>query len=70
MTMHLRAPYVTAVRTVGMPRGDAMPAAVRKVFSDLPVEDGYRYKAIGSLQALALAVLAAALTTGLMWVAF
>jgi len=68
MTMHVRSTYVTAVRAVGMPRGNALPAAVRAVVREPLVEDGYRHRAIGSLQALGLAVLAAVLTTGLMWV--
>jgi hypothetical protein len=69
MTMHVRATYVTAVRAVGMPRGNAMPAAVGADVREPLVDDGYRHRAIGSLPALGLAILAAVLTTGLMWVA-
>lgn len=68
MTMHVRATYVTAVRAVGMPRGNAIPAVVRAIDVEPLVEDGYRHQAIGSLQALGLAILAAVLTTGLLWV--
>src|SRR3954468_24606418 len=70
MNMVIRTAEVSTWRSVGMPRGTAMGVLPAANTGPL-VEDGYRHKAIGSLQALALAlaVAAAVMTTGLMWVA-
>ncbi|GEO99570.1 hypothetical protein [Methylobacterium haplocladii] len=67
MTMAMRTTDVTTVRTVRMPRGTAartlpMDEGVRSL-----IGDGYRHEAIGSLQALALAVVASLLVSGLLW---
>ena len=53
---------------VGMAQ-PAAPAALRIQPGRARIEDGYRHRPIGSLQALALAVGAALMITGLMWVA-
>ncbi|MEL6063039.1 MULTISPECIES: hypothetical protein [unclassified Methylobacterium] len=63
MTLVLRSSYIQTVRRVRVPvglvpRNDAPPALIT---------DAYRYKATGSLQALALAVAASIVTPVLLW---
>ncbi|GJE74296.1 hypothetical protein [Methylorubrum suomiense] len=65
MTLVLRTTYIQTVRRVRVPvrlapRNDAGPRFVA---------DGYRYRSIGSLQALALAIAASAVTPALLWLA-
>lgn len=65
MTLVLRSTTIQTVRRVRAPvmtapRNDAGPRVVL---------DGYRYRSIGSLQALALAVMASAVTPALLWLA-
>lgn len=65
MTLVLRTTYVQTVRRVRAPVGLApLNDAGRRV-----VSDGYRYRSIGSLQALALALVASAVTPALLWLA-
>lgn len=66
MAMVARATFVTTVREVRMPRGAPRhPADAGGL-----IEDGYRHRAIGSLQAFALALAASVLVTGLIYAAF
>ena len=46
-----------------------MPVTLRAHNTDAPsvVSDGYRYRSIGSLQALGLAILASMVTPALLW---
>jgi hypothetical protein len=65
MTLVLRSTTIRTVQRVRVPvalsaRNDARPALV---------VDGFHYQAIGSLQALALAVAAALVTPVLLWLA-
>jgi len=65
MTLVLRTTYIRTVRRVRVPVGLApLNDAGQRV-----VTDGYRYRSIGSLQALALAVAASAVTPVLLWLA-
>lgn len=56
----------TMVREVRMPRGSAVraPSQPGRV-----IEDGYRHRAVGSFQALALAIVASVTVVGLVYVA-
>ncbi|CAX21950.1 protein of unknown function [Methylorubrum extorquens DM4] len=65
MTLVLRSTYIKTVRRVRVPVG-LVPwnDAGQQV-----VADGCRYRSIGSLQALALAVAASAVTPALLWLA-
>lgn len=67
MTMVMRTTYVTMARTVRMPRGAAARTIPMDEGAKSLIGDGYRHEAIGSLQALALAVVASLLVTGLLW---
>ncbi|GJD35031.1 hypothetical protein [Methylobacterium aerolatum] len=58
---------VTVVRDVRMPRGSAVRAVPVAAGAGGVIEDGYRYRALGSLQALGLAVAASAVLTGLLF---
>ncbi|MBP1179900.1 hypothetical protein [Methylobacterium sp. PvR107] len=65
MALVLRTTTITTVRRVRaqvmpVPRNDAGPRVIADV---------YRYRSIGSLQALALAILASAVTPALLWLA-
>jgi hypothetical protein len=65
MALVLRTTTITTVRRVRaqvmpVPRNDAGPRVI---------SDGYRYRSIGSLQALALAILGSAVTPALLWLA-
>ncbi|AIQ92358.1 MULTISPECIES: hypothetical protein [Methylobacterium] len=63
MTLVLRSTHIRTVRRVWMPlRLEPRNDAGRRV-----VADGYHYGRIGSLQALALAIAASAVTTVLLW---
>ncbi|GJD77389.1 MULTISPECIES: hypothetical protein [Methylobacterium] len=65
MTLVLRTTQIRTVRRVRVPVGLApLNDAGRRV-----VTDGYRYRSIGSLQALALAIAASAVTPALLWLA-
>lgn len=65
MTLVLRTTTITTVRRVRVP---VMPAP-RNDAGPCVVSDGYRYRSIGSLQALALAIVASAVTPALLWLA-
>lgn len=67
MNMVMSIAYVPTVRTVGMPRGAAGRRASRRVDKGSLVEDVYRYRAIGGLQALGLAITASFVLTALLW---
>ncbi|UIN37336.1 hypothetical protein [Methylobacterium oryzae] len=65
MTLVLRTTQIRTVRRVRVPVELApLNDAGRRV-----VTDGYRYRSIGSLQALALAIAASAVTPALLWLA-
>ena len=65
MTLVLRTTYIRTVRRVRVPVG----LAPRNDAGQRVVADGYRYKSIGSLQALALAIAASVVTPALLWLA-
>ena len=56
-------PYIQTVRRVRVP----VRLAPRNDAGQRVVADGYRYRSIGSLQALALAIVASAATPALLW---
>ncbi len=64
MTMISGTTAGTMVREVRMPRGSAVRAPSRPA---RVIEDGYRYHAVGSLQALALAIVASLVVVGLIY---
>ena len=65
MTLVLRTTYIQTVRRVRVP----VRLAPRNDEGPRFVADGYRYRSIGSLQALALAIAASAVTPALLWLA-
>ncbi|WP_457107405.1 hypothetical protein [Methylobacterium sp. P5_C11] len=65
MTLVLRSTHIQTVRRVRMPVG----LAPRNDAGRQVVGDGYRYRSIPSLQALALAVVASVVTPALLWLA-
>ncbi len=69
MTSVARATFRTTVRAVRMPRGAAGRAQPQSADAGGLIEEGYRHRAIGSLQALALALAASVLVTGLVYAA-
>lgn len=69
MSVVVRTTYIATERTVGMPRRPAELAIRQPANAPTLIEDGYHHQAITSLQAVALAVVASVLVTGLMWVA-
>ena len=68
MTMVMRTTYVTTLRTMRMPRAAAAAAIPSASGTQALIEDGFGHGAIGSFQALGLAVVASVLVTGLLWV--
>ena len=64
MTLVLRSTYVETVRRVRVPVRERAP---RDGLGADVVTEGYRYRSIGSLQALGLAVIASLATTLLLW---
>lgn len=69
MTMVVKATYVTMVRELRMPRGAAARTVPQAADAGGLIENGYRHQAISSVQALALALAASALVTGLLYAA-
>ena len=68
MTMMLRTTELISIRAVGMPRGSALTAITpRTANARALAENGNLHEGIGSLQALGLAIAAAILVTGLLW---
>lgn len=65
MTLVLRTTSIRTVRRVREP----VRLAPRNDADKRVVTDGYRYRSIGSLQALALAIAASAVTPALLWLA-
>lgn len=65
MGLVLRSTFVTTVRSARVPvmRAPLNDAGIRLVM------DAARYRSVGSLQALALAVAASAVTPALLWLA-
>ncbi|WP_419951700.1 hypothetical protein [Methylobacterium sp.] len=63
MTLVMRSTYIRSVQHV------RMPVTLRAHNTDSPsvVSDGSRYRSIGSLQALGLAVVASFVTPALLW---
>ncbi|MCC0808281.1 hypothetical protein FPV16_19045 [Methylobacterium sp. W2] len=68
MSVVIGTAFGPAVRSVGMPRGMAGRSASRLADTRPVAEDGYRYRAIGSFQALGLAIGASVMVTGLLWI--
>lgn len=69
MTMVVRATSVTMLREVRMPRGAAARDVTQAARAGEVIEDGSRHRAIGSVQALGLAIVASVLVTGLLYAA-
>lgn len=65
MTLVLRSTTIRTVERVRVP----VALATRNASRPALVADGFHYQAIGSLQALALAVAAALVTPVLLWLA-
>ncbi len=65
MTLVLRTTYIRTVRRAREP----VSLAPRNDAGTWVVADGNRYRSIGSLQALALAIVASAVTPVLLWLA-
>lgn len=64
-----RAVSAMTVRTVRMPRGTSLWAPPKAANAEGEIVDGYRYQAIGSLQAFGIAAAASLVLTGLLWIA-
>ncbi|SFL05763.1 hypothetical protein [Methylorubrum salsuginis] len=69
MTTVARTMSGMTVQAVRRPRGTGRWAPPRAANAEGKIENGFRHCTIGSLQALGLAVTAAILLTGLIWVA-
>ena len=67
MTMIVSATTVTVVREVRVPRGAAARVVPKAANGGGLIVDAHRFGAIGSLQALAMAVVASAVVTGMLY---
>lgn len=63
MTLVVRSTYIETIRYVRTP----IRLQANDTEAPTVVSDGHRYRSIGSLQALGLAVVAAAVTPTLLW---